>query len=362
MANTSRLFIPATPGLITGSTGTTSLGFSESTRRIETVFQALEAATLTKLWHFCSSAVSPPVLRISLQGVDTTTGLPDGTIKGATNNALATFTPTSNAGSWLTLGESYTCTRGEYLAIVIEYSSGTIDASHTASINYAFNGNANRTFDYVITTVSGTRTRSTNMPVFGYASNTRSYGRPLTAQGTITYNSGSSPNEYALRFVVPSGAMTSYTIAGARLIFSPNPASSTCTISLYDGTTALHSYTFDTDVASTSAAVPRVIDVLFTDSSLTTLSPGNTYRIGITTASGTNTNLLNLSVLLNADLDAVFCGKEWYQSSRTGAGAWTDLTTSRPYIVPIFGDFTASSNIFAPPLPMVVQPSTLYLK
>jgi hypothetical protein len=336
-----------------------SLAFSESTRRIEVLFQAMEAATITQLWQYCSFAASPPVLRLSLQGVDATTGTSDGTIKGATNNCLATFTPVSNTAAWKTLGESYTCARGEWLAAVLEYSSGTIDGSHSANMAYGFNGSFNRSIDFAITTTSGSRARSATIPVYGYASASLAYGRPIIAQSSLSFNSGSSPNEYALRFIVPSGSMTSFTIAGARILVSPNPAGTSHTVTLYDGTTVLQQTTFDTDVVSSSAAAPRMIDVLFTDATFSTLTPGNTYRLAIKPGSATNVSLQNIGVNANADLDAIFMGKEWYQSSRAG-GAWTDADTFRPCIAPIFGAFTSSGATPVPCPPLIVSSPIIF--
>ena len=357
---------PITPFYPTGAVTLQALNFAESTRRSETIFQALEAVTITRLWHYCTAATNPPVLRISLQGVDSATGFSDGTIKGATNNALNIFTPTAASGGWLTLGESYACTRGELLAIVVEYSSGTIDATHQANLNYAStNGAAG--FPYVITTNTGTRSKVSNWPIYGYGSASKAYGVPIQAANSPTFNLTSSPDEYALRFIVPTDWCSTFKICGVLALFSPNPASTSFDINLYDsdGSTVLQQLTYDSDITASNITTARASEYWFPTSTLATLNAGTTYRIGVVPASSTNTLIANFATLSNDDMDALYMGKEWYQSSRTDAGAWTDIPTTRPYIVPIFADLTSGGGAAISQSPnrlLYVPPSSLILE
>jgi hypothetical protein len=347
-----------------------SIAFSESTRRIETIFQAQEAATITRLWYYCSTVSgTAPTLRISLQGVDATTGTSDGTIKGATNNCLATFTPSVNVGAWATLGESYTCTRGELLAIVTEYSSGTIDTSHLASLIYSTASVGNSGFPYAVTTNTGVRNRVFSWPIWGYGSASKAYGVPISVATQQSFNSGSSPNEYGLRFVVPTGWCSTFKLIGAWIDYSNNPAGATQTLTLYDsdGTTVLQQFAVDTDIGASSAtSSARSSEVYFDEAALSTLNAGTAYRLAVSPSSATGMSLPYFQVLSNDDLEALPMGKEWYLTKRTGAGAWTDDSTSRPWIVPIFSDMTggAGGGAFSPSPGRVlyVPPSGLILE
>lgn len=73
---------------------------------------------------------TPPTYRLSLQSVDGS-GNPTGTILAST-----TFTPPADTtwnGTWRWLNVLYATTQGEILAIVIDYSSGTISGVNNSS-------------------------------------------------------------------------------------------------------------------------------------------------------------------------------------------------------------------------------------
>jgi hypothetical protein len=316
------------------------LALNASNTQLEFIFQAFEAATIARLWYrHISITGASPVYQISLQGVDGS-GFPDGTIK-ASGNAKATFTPTAgnnNTGQWINLTSSYTCTRGELLAIVISYSSGTINTSNFVTFTESIN--SSEVFPYYIENVTGTRTRKLGTMIYGYGSASLAYGNPVTNVTTDNYDDATNPDEVALRFIVPATWCSSYKIAGARALLGYSAVGSTLSWTLYDGTTAIQSYTADSDYAQGGNLLPSRI--YFTDATLATLTPGNVYRLAFKNNHATTTNgVLRASVQSNADWAALPGGIEWYQSTRNNAGAWTDTNTSRPYLEPIFSDIAA---------------------
>jgi hypothetical protein len=323
-----------------------------STSAQEWIFQAKEAATLTRLGVRLGTITgTTPTYQISLQGVDSS-GNPDGTVKGGGSPASVSFSPSGLGWSastwhWLTLDNSYVCTRGEYLAVVVSYVSGTVDGSNNATftsdmttISSGFFG-----FPYAIQNTAGTRARRSAIPIFGYGSAGTAYGFPLQTINTHLYNSSSAPNEYAAKVTLPSGWSQTGKLRGVRFNCLP-VAAGTLTPTLYDGgaaanVTVLQSVAHDSDAAS--AASMRALNILFTNSTLSTLVFGNSYRVGFVPGAA-NITLVSLDVAAAADWDAWPMGQNMSYSTRTSAGNWTDTTTRRLLCNLVMDDLTQSSG------------------
>ena len=318
------------------------------------VFQAPEAATITGAgFKYDSRTGTPPTYRISLQGVSATDGSPDGTVLGGGSPASVTFTPPADAtwnSTWReqTFTNSYTCTRGQLIALVIEYSSGTINGSNCSVIAHGAPSSNIETsvLPYSGTyNVTGTALSKFEAPAFLVRSASKVYGRPILNTNKDLYSSDSTPDEYACRFVIDSGWCSTYKVAGIRAGIRTGAGSKTMKVQLYDGTTVLQTITIDSDQLGSTVEHGRVIEVLFTDSTLSTLTAGNTYRIGFQPQE-TSTNFALYSYEANAasDLAAWPGGSNCYLSTRTDAGAWTDATTKRPLFELIMSDITTSAT------------------
>jgi hypothetical protein len=320
-----------------------------STDAAEWIFQAYEAATITHLgFRYGARALTPPTYRISLQGV--TNATPDGTIKGGGSPASATFTPPADATwnglwQWIALTNSYTVARGEMLAIVIAYASGTVNGTNNSSFTTRVNLPTTQALPYAIENNAGSRTNQAQCPVFGYKSASMVYGNPWETSTLTQFSSDSTPDEYALRFVVPAGLADTYKVRGIRITIRTPAASKTVLVTLYDtdGTTALQTMTWDGDTVSASAS-ERIAEFFFDEVSLSTLTCGSVYRIGFApqeTSSGFA--LRTLDVESNAELAAFPGGTDWYLDTRTNGGAWTDDSTvnfRRPIAELILADIT----------------------
>jgi hypothetical protein len=91
-----------------------------------------------------------------------------------------------------------------------------------------------------------------------------------------------------------------------------------------DGTTALKTVTIDSDqgrVTTSTTRVARFADV--------TLAANTAYRIAVKPG-GTNVTIYDCTVNSVAILDAFPGGQNFYLTSRTDAGAWTETTTRKP--------------------------------
>jgi hypothetical protein len=309
--------------------------------------QAKEAATITHVgFHYNSATGTPPTYRISIQGIGAT-GVADGTIKGGGSPASATFTPPADTSwnstwQWIALDNAYTCTAGETLAFVIDYSTGTVSAAAcSAFVTILTGGSARHGYPCVIHTNAGTPAKQGTGPViYGYKSASKVFGFPVVGIGEAQFSSNSTPDEYALAFALP-GTGTTYQVRGVRFLGAAPAAGKTGRFRLYSGTTALQSYTLDGDLLGNPAQGDRFQEVLFADATLTALTGGAVYRIGYEAmeVSG-NLRLRTISAASAADLAALPGGANYYLSTRTDSGAWTDDTAQRPVMELLVEDIT----------------------
>ena len=116
---------------------------------------------------------------------------------------------------------------------------------------------------------------------------------------------------------------------------------------LYSGgdvgdTTVLQDVTWDSDWSSATSSADTWT-IYFDESSLSTLTFGNTYRIALSTPDASNQTLQGFSVSAVADLDAFPLGQQFTLSTRAG-GNWTDTATTRNFMEIILDDITKPSG------------------
>lgn len=322
----------------------TTHALDASNDALEFVFQAVEAATITRLgFNYGARTGTPPTYIISLQGVSS--GMANGTIKGGGSPASVTFTPPASTAwdqtfQWQTLANSYTCTRGELLSVVIAYSSGTVNGSNNSTFGAFLTAGDYQNFPYAVLVTAGAKVKNTTgVPIFGYAAGTTAYGNPVIGQQARTINSGSAnADEYGLAFQIP-GTGGTFKVAGVRAFANPSAiGSSTAKFILYSGTTVLQEITWSGYNANSTGS--GWLDVYFTDSTLATLNTGTTYRVAMQPQSATNWSLRSLSLASADDRSAFAGGTNWHETRRIDAGAWSDTTTFRPIMGLILDDLT----------------------
>lgn len=350
MADASLIAIGAPFDPDTVGTTFTAFALDVATDTLEWIFQAPSAITITRLgFRYGLRTGTPPTYRISLQGVDAT-GIPDGTIKGATNNALKTFTPPADTTwdalwQWQTLTESYTCARGEWLSIVIDYSAGTVNGTNNSTFTsiQSFGGNR-QGHPYAIHNNAGTRTRQTaGNPIYGYSSASVSYGNPAESITFTAFSSGGT-NEYGITFNLPAGWGSTYKVLGIKWFgTTANGAGDSCTISLYDADadpgTVLQQIVYGWDRNQTTGNT-RVQTVYFDETTLSDLLFGTTYHIGIKADQASvamTVGMLNLDAA--ADRAPWPGGTNFNGCSRSGT-VWFEDTASRALIALILADWT----------------------
>lgn len=259
-------------------------------------------------------------LRFSFQSVDATTGLPTGTILGATNDALTTYAHTVTTGWKSTnFNETVSVTRGDVVAAVINIPSFTAgDDVGVTSLGSMF---AEQGFPYGVRVTSTKETSS--QPVIiphytdGYIMSPPHIGASNVA--TIPYNSGTTgADEWGLAFSLPFPAKIDRIHVSMAVA-----AGADFEVVLYDsdGTTVLGTSTHDGNITASASANTYIIEL----PSDVTLSANTTYRATIRPTTANNVTL-GYVTFESADLMATWAGGDnfWMTSQLNQGGTWTN--------------------------------------
>ncbi len=339
-----------------------TLTCNESGDYVAFVFQVPEAVTVTGLgFRYGARTGTPPTYKVTLEGVGTT-GLPNGTDVGGGSPTATNFTPPADTtwnSTWrpITLGNSFVATRGQYLAFTIRYSSGTINGTNSSSFATHIGSalaDTGRAFPYAIQNdASGSATRGTFLLTFSYSSSSKVYGSPVLIVNTTAFNSTTTPDEYALKFSLPSITGGTYKVSGVDVFLITEAATLTVTATLYDtdGTTVLQQVAWDSDVVRAVGTTGEIATIYFDEATLATLNFGSSYRISITTTATASTlSLISLGATSNAYLSAFPGGINWHLDTRTDSGAWTwdssptTVNLTRPIMGIILDDVSFSGG------------------
>jgi len=302
-----------------------------------------KAGTIDRFDFNVSTVTNSPDngLRASIQGVDAATGLPDGTVLGATSNAFVTYAHTVTTGWKSTnFGEAVTVTRGQLIACVVDIPSFT--ASDSVAI-LSVNGNA-AGFPYGISATSTKQGGS--LPVFalhyadGYAAVSPFLPGASAHADTVAYNVNTgTADEWGLAFSLPVPARLSAVSVVMAVV-----AGADFEVVVYDsdGSTALATLAHDGDVTVGTGTATYTVPL----ASAITLAANATYRV---TIRPTTTNNVTLRYLPFASLDLLATmdgGTAFYMTSRLNqGGAWTDYnsgTFRRPRISLLLSAFSDS--------------------
>lgn len=316
------------------------------------LFQMEKAALISEVGVVVSSVTgTSPTYKIGLQGVDTA-GDPDGTyLNDGGGEASATSAAWSGtlAMNNVTLTNDYSATRGQLMALVMEYSSGTIDASNNVAVRLGTSwpgANANTFPKTQDNTGAGWNENTLRQPQWRLAdAGGAVYGNPLEfiASQTIAAN-----NEYGMRFKLDAADVSAFTVRGVR--FSGGySVSDNLALSLWDTSrNLLQQVEIDGSVQANSGASRENI-IYFDEATLSSLAGDTEYFVGI---HGQSNNLFLEYVNVNAaaDLDTLVgsMGSDWYLVNRgvtylqgSGGGAFTTTLTRCPLMQLLIEDWTA---------------------
>jgi len=303
--------------------------------RVAFVFRVPKTGTLDKAEFRTASVSNNPDngIRISFQDVNTATGYPDGT-----QDQYRDITGTISANTWQVpglmtsdgtdVGSKRSVTRGDWLAVVIEFVNFV--ASDSLQVSVIALGTSPNGDIYVADGSTGVYANksSGNVPNMALLYDDGSYAEfplpgiaPAVTWTSTNFNSSSSPDEYALRFQVPYQCQ----LGGVWFNSDVNEAMD---IVLYNASnTAERTVSIVPGIQLSTAH--NLHYVQFADY---TLSENTTYRVALKPTTTTNNSVEIWTAPSNDYLEAVVPGIEWYLSTRTDSGSWTDDNTARPYI------------------------------
>ena len=320
----------------------TSLTFDSATDILAWVGTAPEALTITDVCFRTGSVTTGCVVDVRIETV--TNGRPSGTLWATTTNGANTIASTDdNVWKTATLTSSASITAGQEFAIVIRFTSGT---NATFTCQQAVGGNVGTCYPLQL---QDTGAGSWTVLFSQFCWIVKSSGTPIHIPGLIpfgaanqtAYNSGSSPDEYALKMVFPFKAR----IIGAAVALSNIAAAADYRIFLWGTGGAA-------DTESGALASTPVIDgdstgsatqdgmMVFHFSTPYTVTAGSTYYLGVRaeTANSLAINSWNIDgTPPTSAINASPMGANCYLSTRAWSainpgtvGAWTDDTTKVP--------------------------------
>lgn len=312
------------------------------------VIQCPKAGTLDKCLVWLQNVANNPDngIRISFQTVDTSTGLPNGTqsqYRDITGTIVGGWqTPGLMTSNGTDGGTKRTVSAGELLGIVIDFV--TFVASDSIAPGYLSTLVGYRSGMYVCDGSSGTYSKLLTMvPIFALLYDDGTYGVFPAGGGwpaiptQNTFNSGSTPDEYALRFKLPYKART----LG---IYQVQEFDNVCDMVLYDASSnVLDTISVDPDIRNNANGG---YFCQYWPAGPYTFEANTVYRISMKPTSTSNVIRHGWQLPTSGALAGMPAGVEWYLSTRTNAGAWTDDQTQVPWLGLLVNglEFTSSGS------------------
>jgi len=327
----------------------TSLLIDATAEKVEFVFQVPRTGTLDKV-EFRTGAVTFPastVLRVSFQDL-AAGGDADGTqdqYRDITSLSANTWTvPGLMTSDGTDTGSKRSVTEGQFLSVVWEYSTFQATASIIIS---ALGKPAAFGLPYVkLNTGSWTNVAST-APILAlkYDDGTYEYVQgvfPVSALNAVSFASNSTPDERGLYFQVPFPCR----IRGAIVENDAAAAGRDFDLVLYQqgNNTPLATLSVDGDYLG-SITLARGNQLIF--ASRVTLAANTNYRLVVKPTTTSNVQLYDFDVNAAGIMDCFDFGQLWHYTTRTDGATtggtlsdgWTQTTTKRPLITPIFDQF-----------------------
>lgn len=341
-ADVGQLIIPAAPThVISASYNNHTL--DGATDQIEYMFQCEDACAIDALCiRQGTTTGTPPTYEARLEGV-ATTGRSDGTVKSSTNAKGDITLPGANAVACATLTSSYTCTKGEFLAGVVDYRTGTIDGSNNAGFTYS-NANAlSHRYPMSWTVDAGSATYRSGLPMFGYKCGSTYYGFLPETSGQHDFGSGSTGDERGNKFTIPASSCATFKIDAARFNGYVNSASNSLDIVIYENTTSRQDVTIDGDYDNSGGSA-GIIQGRFEEGY--TFNCGTEYVVAVkpNASGGTSAGLQYLIFDSANHQNSLPLGTTMFYTERTDAGSWSDNTSKRALIDLVLSDITEPSG------------------
>ena len=326
---------------VTGTPAFSNMGPIVATAdKFTIIMQAPKTGTLYGCEFRLGTVTQAPTngITVSFQDVTASTGVPDGTqdqyrvvTSGLTANTWVAPGIMSSDGT--DTGTKRSVTQGDTIACVIEFTS--FSASDSLSISVGSTGfGAAAGFPYASFYNSTSWANNSGIPVVALKYSDGTYAMsgwsiPYQTFTAVTYNSGSSPNEYGVRFSSP----VPLSVCGFWTNQSYNATNHSYTLKLYADATApggstLASYTRNSGTSRTASSVRTPYHRL---SSNVTITANTWYRLTFVPEDTNNATLYQADLNAAAIQDVLTFGQSFYMTQANGAG-WTNTTTARIFM------------------------------
>jgi len=332
-----------------------SVTLSASTHKLAWVFSFPGPGdTITSLmFRYTLRTGTPPTYLVSLQSLDATTGFPSTTVLGGGSPASATFTPPAST-AWdstiqtVALANSLAVTRGQLMAMVIEYSSGTINGSNNSAFTRDWslalhNNRSTLPYPLVDSGAGYVKTVNSSFDVFGLKSSTRTYGQIV--KSVTTNDITSNGNRIALALKIPAGFSSAIKLAGIRYFGSPPAAAKNWIAGVWNSAgTVIINRSVDSDISGQPGGTNRFTEIYF-DTAPVPVSVGTTYYIGVERVDA-QLSVQSQDIDTSGDGDTSGFGQNAFMATWNGS-AWSSVLTSLPLIEPILEDVSFNGTILA---------------
>lgn len=330
-----------------GANTRTVTSLNTTTPKVGFVFQAPRADTFTHIGLGQTNFLGTPGtnnFRVTLCSVDGS-GLPSSDV----GSTATLFTPTNvgQAWVWIQLGTPYTCTPGQFLAVVIE--AVTPDNANLIAVSRnLLNIGRGHGIPYELTSNGSTWTKMTTVnatSTWGVKSANYVYGFPTaTTPGTSTV--AVDGDRAVTKFNLPTTFGSSFRVLGFRSYGVTADAGGSYKVGLWNsaGTLLQGGTSYDSDLFDTADGTQRGAEFYFTDTTLPTLKFGTDYYIGFQGVGTTSVFLSQINCTNAADLAAFPLGTNVYSSSLVQSlqSTWIDNPLARPFIDIILDDWTVN--------------------
>lgn len=302
------------------------------------VFQAPTTSNITGCtFNVVTKTGANHTLKAQLFGVDGS-GNPD---NGGSELANGTVSVTAAAVYTITFGTPYTPTAAAYYSIVISNTDGT-PASNYSRIAYGMSlstGGSGSPYSVSATAGSWTKNPAVPLVVPTLASGFVARCLPATSASQDIYNSGSTPDEWAVTFTPP----IEFVSTGCYIIARFDSSSSDVDVILYEAGTAIETIRV---VAANLSGATSYYAVYVQWSQERTLALSTLYRVAVRPSSANSIRLGWVKYANATDLLTYF--GFGYASSRADAGSWTDYNSGSDYrgiqIIPLVNAFTTGGG------------------
>lgn len=324
-----------------------SLTMSASGRKVAFVVQCPKDGTLDKFEFLTGTVSNNPDngIRLSFEDLDSGSGLPDetadqyrditGTISSDTWQVPGLMTSDGTDG-----GMKRTVSAGQMIACAINFvnfvAGDSLTVQTLTSSSYAIGGG-----HYVANGVSAAYyIKSTaQLPLLALKYDDGTYAKfhypigPWVTISNTSFNSSSTPDEYAMRFQMPIQCQ-------AIGVWIRNDIDADVDVVLYDNTdVAQRTVSLDEDFQPFKSPYVRLYSF-----DPYTIAANTTHRISLKPTTASNVTLGRVTIPSNAYLAALPSGTEWYESTRTNAGAWTDTDTSLSFMGLVLNGYEATAG------------------